>query len=144
MSVYGVEFDRLALRWACIENEHDQLHPDRNECGGVGGCSMMFVAVGLAQEMIDALGEWRRRDDAEDESGGDKPYIHGSRLGREHRSIRQHLIEDHGADPAEVAARSDGAVLGAHDGAHGRAWAYAADLPHPVGTGNKSQPMGAR
>lgn len=61
MSAYGAKFDGLAQRWAVIENEHDRHHPDRNECGGVGGCSMMFAATGLEQEMIDALEEWRER-----------------------------------------------------------------------------------
>jgi hypothetical protein len=58
-TAYGAEFDRLAQRWAWLENEHDKLHPDRGECGGVGGCEMMFAAVGLQHEMIDALREWR-------------------------------------------------------------------------------------
>ena len=60
MSEYGAEFDRLANRWKVIENEHDKDHPDRSQCGGVGECSMMYVAVRLEQEMIDSLGEWRR------------------------------------------------------------------------------------
>jgi hypothetical protein len=64
VSAYGAEFDRLAERWAVIENEHDRHHPDRNECGGVGGCSMMFAAVGLQHEMVDALKEWRQRGGA--------------------------------------------------------------------------------
>jgi hypothetical protein len=63
MSEYGATFDRLARRWAVVENEHDRHHPDRGQCGGVGGCSMMFAAVGLQDEMIDALGEWRMRNE---------------------------------------------------------------------------------
>ena len=59
--MYGAEFDRLAARWAAIEDEHDRHHPDRGDCGGVGGCSMMFAAVGLQQEMMEALTAWRRR-----------------------------------------------------------------------------------
>jgi len=59
-STYGFDFDRLAARWAHLENEHDRHHPDRSKCGGVGGCSMMFAAVGLEQEMISALSEWRK------------------------------------------------------------------------------------
>lgn len=62
MSEYGTEFDRLTRRWAVIENEHDRHHPDRDQCGGVGGCSMMFAAVGLEHEMVDALEEWRTRN----------------------------------------------------------------------------------
>lgn len=58
---YGADFDRLAARWAAIEDEHDQDHPDRGECGGVGGCSMMFAAVRLQQEMVGALNAWRVR-----------------------------------------------------------------------------------
>jgi hypothetical protein len=64
MSAYGAEFDRLAERWATIESEHDRQHPDRNECCGVGACSMMFAAVGLQHEMVDALKEWRQRGGA--------------------------------------------------------------------------------
>jgi hypothetical protein len=56
---YGREFDDLAQRWAVLEIEHDKQHPDRNECGGVGGCSMMFAAVRLQQDMIEALQVWR-------------------------------------------------------------------------------------
>lgn len=60
-SQYGAEFDRKAERWAALENEHDRQHPDRAECGGVGGCSMMYAAVTLEQEMIEALNDWRAR-----------------------------------------------------------------------------------
>lgn len=60
MSDYGAEFDRLARAWATVETEHDRQHPDRSECGGVGGCSMMFAAVTLEREMVDALNDWRR------------------------------------------------------------------------------------
>lgn len=59
MSVYGARFDSLAATWQFIENEHDKEHPDRNQCGGVGGCSLMMTAVRLQHEMIDALTEWR-------------------------------------------------------------------------------------
>lgn len=62
VSAYGALFDRLAERWRVIENEHDRDHPDRSECGGVGGCSIMFASVRLEQEMIDALEEWRKRN----------------------------------------------------------------------------------
>ena len=58
-SQYGAEFDRLAETWRVVENEHDKQHPDRDECGGVGGCSMMFAATGLEHEMVEALEAWR-------------------------------------------------------------------------------------
>jgi len=61
VSMYGFHFDQLAERWAVIENEHDRHHPDRGECGGVGGCSMMHAAVRLQDEMIEELEEWRRQ-----------------------------------------------------------------------------------
>lgn len=61
MSEYGNQFDRLAARWAVLENEHDKQHPERDQCGGVGACSMMYAAVGLEQGMIDALSAWRVR-----------------------------------------------------------------------------------
>ena len=60
MSAYGAEFDELAQRWAVLENEHDKQHPDRDQCGGVGGCSMMYAAVGLEQAMVESLEKWRR------------------------------------------------------------------------------------
>jgi hypothetical protein len=59
-SKYGRRFDQLAEQWRVIENAHDREHPDRDECGGVGGCSMMFTAVRIEQEMIEALEDWRR------------------------------------------------------------------------------------
>lgn len=60
-SPYGAQFDRLADQWAALENLHDVEHPDRDTCGGVGGCSMMSAKVRLEQEMIEALHEWRSR-----------------------------------------------------------------------------------
>lgn len=62
MSEYGAEFDRLAETWRVVENVHDRQHPDRSDCGGVGGCSMMFAAVRLQGDMVEALREWRERN----------------------------------------------------------------------------------
>lgn len=62
MSEYGAAFDRSALTWSVIEGQHDKMHPDRNECGGVGGCSMMAAAVDLEHNMIIALNQWRKRE----------------------------------------------------------------------------------
>ena len=58
-SRYGQVFDDLAERWARLEREHDELHPDRDECGGIGGCSLMERAVQLGHLMDDALVDWR-------------------------------------------------------------------------------------
>jgi hypothetical protein len=60
-SEYGHIFDDLARRWAVVENEHDRHHPERDRCGGVGGCSMMFAANQLESEMVDALTTWRQQ-----------------------------------------------------------------------------------
>jgi hypothetical protein len=60
MSEYGPGFDRLAVEWRVIENAHDREHPDRDQCGGVGGCTMMRVATQLEQDMVEELAEWRR------------------------------------------------------------------------------------
>jgi hypothetical protein len=60
-SAYGPEFDDAAHRWAIIENEHDRQHPNRSQCVGVGGCSMMAAAVDIEHEMIDELKQWRGR-----------------------------------------------------------------------------------
>lgn len=61
MSQYGAEFDQAAHRWAVVEDEHDKQHPDRNVCGGVGGCPMMRAAHDLERRMQDALEVWRGR-----------------------------------------------------------------------------------
>lgn len=64
MSAYGSTFDRAAETWRVIENEHDKIHPDRSEYGGVGGCTMMRTAVDLQSEMMRALEFWRARGGA--------------------------------------------------------------------------------
>lgn len=58
-SRYGSQFDVFATRWAALENEHDLVHPNRSDCGGVGGCSMMRHANDLEKQMLDALDNWR-------------------------------------------------------------------------------------
>jgi len=58
-SMYGGVFDDLAQRWAVIEDAHDEIHLDRGECGGVGGCAMMATATRMEQEMVEALRRWR-------------------------------------------------------------------------------------
>lgn len=60
MNQYGSKFDSIFERWMVIEGEHDRLHPERSQCGGVGGCSMMFVASQLENEMLEELTEQRR------------------------------------------------------------------------------------
>ncbi|MGI5223587.1 hypothetical protein [Actinoallomurus sp. CA-142502] len=66
-SRYDAEFDRLADRWRAIEDEHDQIHPDRDDCGGVGACVMMRAAHDLETRMQDALESWRRGADGDEE-----------------------------------------------------------------------------
>lgn len=61
MSAYGAKFDALTETWRVVEGEHDKQHPDRDECGGVGGCAMMRAAVDLERAMIDQLEIWRKR-----------------------------------------------------------------------------------
>ena len=67
----------------------------------------------------------------QDELDGAKPWVHGSRLGREHRSLRQHMCEDHGLTKDELKGVSDAGVDGWHNRLHDKTWAYAFDLPHP-------------
>jgi hypothetical protein len=62
VSEYGHRFDRLAEMWRVLEHLHDLQHPDRSQCGGVGGCSMMAGAVDLKNGMIEAMAEWRERN----------------------------------------------------------------------------------
>lgn len=64
--------------------------------------------------------------------------VHGSRLGREHRSLRMHLVEDHGCDPGWAENASDGTAHGRHDRRHRRGSAWAEDLPH----GDRATPEG--
>jgi hypothetical protein len=63
--------------------------------------------------------------------------IHGSELGRSHRSIRRHLAEDHGFSPQDLEPLGDGAIHGIHDRDHHTTWAYAFDLAHPFFPGRK-------
>lgn len=65
MISYGPAFDAAASRWATLEGEHDLIHPDRSDCGGVGGCSMMLAAHRLEECMHDALEAWRKREKSE-------------------------------------------------------------------------------
>ena len=63
--------------------------------------------------------------------------IHGSELGRSHRSVRRHLAEDHGFSPQDLEPLGDGAIGGLHDREHHTTWAYAFDLAHPFFPGRK-------
>lgn len=58
-SPYGFDFDALHEEWAALEDGHDARHPTRDECGGVGGCPLMFRAYELEQKMIEVLDELR-------------------------------------------------------------------------------------
>jgi hypothetical protein len=58
-SRYGKSFDQQADEWARLETEHDRMHPDRGQCGGVGGCPMMCAAVEIEHTMIELLDQWR-------------------------------------------------------------------------------------
>lgn len=58
------------------------------------------------------------------------PWIHGTSFGRTHANLRRHMLEDHGASPAEMASFSDGALMGEHDHRHQRTWAHAYQLAH--------------
>lgn len=60
VSRYGRTFDDLVDRWSALEREHDVIHPDRADCGGVGGCTLMARAFDLRQEMGERLEEWRK------------------------------------------------------------------------------------
>lgn len=60
LSKYGIEFDQTVSAWATLENEHDQIHPDRSKCGGVGACSMMLRAHQRQTDLMDLLDEWRK------------------------------------------------------------------------------------
>jgi len=60
-SRYGKAFDQVADEWARLEDEHDRMHPDRSDCGGVGACPMMAAAVDNQHTMINILNERRKR-----------------------------------------------------------------------------------
>jgi hypothetical protein len=40
---------------------HDAVHPDRNDCGGVGGCALMRAEHDAETRIVDALVEAARR-----------------------------------------------------------------------------------
>lgn len=60
-SRYGAHFDQWATEWARLENDHDKMHPDRDQCGGVGACPMMMAAHENETRLIDLLVAWRAR-----------------------------------------------------------------------------------
>lgn len=64
-SVYGKAFDEWAGEYARLENDHDRMHPDRSDCGGVGGCPMMREAVDIEHKLINLLDVWRKRNTSE-------------------------------------------------------------------------------
>ena len=63
VSKYGAHFDDRANEWRRLENDHDRMHPDRSDCGGVGACPMMRAAVHLEHQMIEILNDWRKASD---------------------------------------------------------------------------------
>lgn len=46
---------------ADVVRGHDAVHPDRNACGGVGGCALMRTEHHTETEVIDALVDAARR-----------------------------------------------------------------------------------
>lgn len=40
---------------ADIVRGHDAVHPDRNECGGVGGCGLLRAEADAEEQVIEAL-----------------------------------------------------------------------------------------
>lgn len=40
---------------ADVVRGHDAVHPDRNDCGGFGGCALMRAEHDAEQEITDAL-----------------------------------------------------------------------------------------
>lgn len=96
MTAYGPGFDSLAHRWAIIENEHDKIHADRDECRGVGGCTMQAAAYDLRQQMTDELKGWRGRVPG---AGGPEPErsnvvtLRGSALSQVKRDTLRTVLE---------------------------------------------------
>lgn len=126
----GIDSDTALFEW----------HPccDHEGCGwvsGTTGCACSgrpylsepaWRAIGGAYAMVSIM--YGDRSD-------DRPWRHGTKLGREHVSLRHHLVEDHGLTVDEVTGLSAGAAHGLHDGQHGRTWAHALDLPHGASPG---------
>lgn len=46
---------------ADVVRGHDHVHPDRNVCGGVGGCALMMAEHKAEVEVIDCLTHVARR-----------------------------------------------------------------------------------
>lgn len=60
-SPYGWDFDEVVREWEALENGHDLVHPNRDECGGVGACVLMRRAHELEQQMIELVNDRRVR-----------------------------------------------------------------------------------
>lgn len=60
-SRYGYVFDKTVDTWAVLETEHDNIHPNRSDCGGLGACTMMRAAHDVKARMMDEL-EMKRRE----------------------------------------------------------------------------------
>lgn len=48
-------------RHADVVRGHDAVHPDRNDCGGVGGCNLMRAEHDAEVEVIGRLVETARK-----------------------------------------------------------------------------------
>lgn len=49
-------------QWQDVLRAHDHVHPDRDECGGVGGCALMMAEHTLfAEQVCDRLERLTRR-----------------------------------------------------------------------------------
>jgi len=105
VSGYGAQFDWLAQRWAALESEHDKIHPDRDQCGGVGGCSMMLAAHRLETELVAELDKWRCRTllpSCSDDSPVDEDNGGGLRRRGEIVAAVREARTEHGDDPGAI------------------------------------------
>lgn len=48
-------------QYADVVIGHDAVHPDRNDCGGVGGCALMRAEHDAQEEVTDAVDRAVRR-----------------------------------------------------------------------------------
>lgn len=74
---------RAIRDWENVLHGHDAVHPDRNACGGVGGCALMALEYDSRTKVVDMLEEQvrgtgfevRRKEPFEGQPHGG-PYEH--------------------------------------------------------------------
>lgn len=54
-SIFTDRLNEDMRQHADVVRGHDAVHPDRNDCGGVGGCALMRAEVATERDVLAAL-----------------------------------------------------------------------------------------